>query len=71
MRRCAGGLAAVLGCWGGSTAWSRPVAAFGRRWAGPKEVPQGLMYHPNFVTASEEQELLQVIDGPGTACRCS
>ena len=66
MRRRAGALAAALLCCR-SSSWCPPVATFGRRWPGPCEVPKGLLYQPRFVTPSEQQELLQVLDGPG-AC---
>lgn len=46
--------------------WTVPIVSFGERYQGPLEVPEGLRYCTDFVTAAEEEELLSVIDGPGS-----
>ncbi|CAE8679670.1 unnamed protein product [Polarella glacialis] len=51
--------------WRGLAVWSEPVVSFGERFQGHK-VPAGLRYCPDFVSAEEQAELLQVLDGGAT-----
>mmetsp|Transcript_3754 Transcript_3754/g.13891 ORF Transcript_3754/g.13891 Transcript_3754/m.13891 type:complete len:343 (-) Transcript_3754:193-1221(-) len=52
---------------GRSAAWSPPVVTFGQKLHGPREVPQGLRYCPDFISTEEETELLRAVDGDGSA----
>ncbi|CAE7357416.1 ALKBH8 [Symbiodinium natans] len=50
-----------------ASTWAAPHTVFGSRLRGPKQLPVGLRYWPNFITKGEEAELLQAVDGPGAA----
>jgi len=45
--------------------WTDPGVTFGAHYRGPRTVPSGLRYCENFVDASEEADLLRVLDGEG------
>jgi len=45
--------------------WTEPSVTFGAHFQGPRSVPSGLQYCANFISASEEADLLRVLDGEG------
>lgn len=48
-------------------AWQLPVVTFGQQLRGPRVVPEGLTYCPDFISPEEEAELLRTVDGDGSA----